>query len=239
MTGENSASKVGTPAIVRIEPTVFFVEEQGALKQGVDVVINNGGARAACRVAVVLDGKTQEHDIGAVGAGETTHRVFVPDIREKKPVTFRLIVGGKAVGEQTVGWLPQRHWTVYLVQFAHFDPGYTDLPSNVMVEYLEFLDRIVEWCEQTAEWPDEAKFRYVVEQSWVARHYLRNRPPEMIERFVKCCKAGQIEVTALFANMTSDLLGAEEAARLLYPAFELKRRYGIEIRTAEHNDVPA
>jgi alpha-mannosidase len=128
---------------------------------------------------------------------------------------------------------------VHLVQFAHFDPGYTDLPSNVMDEYLGFLDDVVAWCERTADWPEEAKFRYVVEQAWIAWHYVNNRPAEMVERFARCCRAGQIEVTAFFANMVSDLLGAEETARLVYPAFALKRRYGIPIRTAEHNDVPA
>lgn len=224
--------------IKAIEPTVFFVEERGALKQGVDVVVENGGGAARCRLAMALDGKTHEHELGAVGAGETTRRIFVPEVREKKPALFRLLVERKVVDERTVEWRPERHWTVYLVQFAHFDPGYTDLPSNVMADYLGFLDDVVEWCEQTAEWPDEAKFRYVVEQSWVARHYVRNRPPELVERFVRCCKAGQIELTAFFANMASDHLGPEETARLLYPAFEFKRRYGIPIRVAEHNDVP-
>ncbi len=225
-------------SIKAIEPTIYFVEDGGALQQGVDVLIVNPGASAACRVAVTLDGKAHEHDLGAVGAGETTHRITIPDVREEKPVSFRLLVEGAVVDERTVGWRPQRHWTVYVVQFAHFDPGYTDLPSNVMAEYLGFLDDVVAWCEQTTDWPDEAKFRYVVEQSWVAHHYVRHRPPEMVERFVRCCRAGQIELTAFFANMTSDLLGAEEAARLLYPAFEFTRRYGIPIRVAEHNDVP-
>ncbi|MBN1916471.1 MAG: hypothetical protein JW889_01075 [Verrucomicrobia bacterium] len=238
MTREDSAGNAGARSFVRIEPTVFFVEKHGALKQGVDVVVENSGATVVCRLAVMLEGKTDEHDLGMVGAGETTQRIFVPDIREEKPVTFRLLVEGKAADEQKIQWQPQRHWTVYLVQFAHFDPGYTDLPSNVLDEYLGFLDDIVAWCEQTADWPDEAKFRYVVEQAWIARHYVRHRPPEMIERFVRCCRAGQIELTASFANMTSDLLGVEETARLLYPAFEFKRRYGIPIRVAEHNDVP-
>ncbi len=153
-------------------------------------------------------------------------------------MTFRLRGAGQVLHAHTVRWLPQRHWTVYVVQLSHFDPGYTDLPSSVMEEYLHVLDQAVEWCEQTQTWPEETRFRYVVEQSWIAWHYTRNRPPAAVSRFARLCRAGQIEVCALWANMISDLLGAEEAARLLYPAFELKRRHGIPIRVAQHNDIP-
>ncbi len=45
-------------------------------------------------------------------------------------------------------------------------------------------------------------------------------------------------MTALFANEITELCGHEELVRLLYPSFELKRRFGIDITVAEHNDIP-
>jgi hypothetical protein len=55
---------------------------------------------------------------------------------------------------------------------------------------------------------------------------------------VHFCHNGQIEVTALYGNQTLELCSSEELVRLLYPAFRLKREYGIEISSAEHNDIP-
>ncbi len=238
MVGRGASSKATAPFIKEIRPTIYFIEESDGLKQGVDIVIGNPKKVAYCRIALGLGRKTCEFDVGAVRKGSSTRRIYIPDIREKGEVRFRLVTDGTTVDAKRVKWEPQRHWTVYLVQTAHFDPGYTDLPSNVMHEYLGFLDDVVAWCKRTARWPVEARFRYVVEQAWVAWHYVNNRPPDAVKRFAHYCKTGQIEVNAFFGNMISDLLGPEQAARLLYPAFELKRRYGIPIRTAEHNDVP-
>ncbi|TFG88888.1 MAG: hypothetical protein E4H17_01625, partial [Gemmatimonadales bacterium] len=226
------------PAITAVDPTVYFKVENGSLLQALDLHLRSPGPTGSLDLLVTAGGTTTEHRLDPVGPGESTHRLYVPDVREPTSLTLRLRGAGRVLHEHMVRWLPQRHWTVYVVQLSHFDPGYTDLPSSVMEEYLHFLDQAVEWCEETETWPEETRFRYVVEQSWIAWHYTQNRPAAAVSRFARACRAGQIEVCALWANMVSDLLGAEEAARLLYPAFELKRRHGIPIRVAQHNDIP-
>ena len=49
---------------------------------------------------------------------------------------------------------------------------------------------------------------------------------------------GRSRSRRFFGNQTSELCGHEEIIRQLYPAFALKHRYGIEIQSAEHNDIP-
>ena len=182
--------------------------------------------------------RTSDIDVGPLPNGTSERRIYVPDIRDKAEVEFRLLSGDTVLARRSVSWQPQRHWTVHLCQIAHFDAGYTDLPSNVMREYLSFLDDVVSWCEDTEKWPEGSRFHYTIEQAWVAVHYVENRSPQQVERFARCCRRGQIEVNALYANMTSELMGPEQMARLMYPAYRLKRRCGVPIRTAEHNDVP-
>jgi hypothetical protein len=148
------------------------------------------------------------------------------------------LVGGQVQDQQTVAWTPERHWQVYLVHGSHHDLGYTDLPSNVLREHDRFLDQVLDYCTETANWPEESKFRYVVEQGWSILHYVEHRPPDVVERLVHLMREGRIEVTALLGNETSELCGHEEQIRLVYPSFRLKRRFGIPIRTAELNDVP-
>ena len=135
-------------------------------------------------------------------------------------------------------WTPGRHWEVYLVQVSHLDLGYTDLQSNLYREHDGFIDDVVRTCQETADWPEESKFRYVIEQSWPVLHYLEHRPPEAGEQLARLIHEGRVEVNAFLGNETSELCGHEEQIRLVYPSFRLKQRFGVPIRTAELNDVP-
>ncbi len=238
MTPNCQANQNAGISITAIQPTIYFVEGTDGLKQAVDISIDSPNAKSGCGLVFCCGTTKEKIGLDNIEAGQTTSRVYVRDIREKQQVSFQLVCDGEVASEKKVEWQPQRHWTVHLIHNAHFDPGYTDLPSNVMAEYLDSLDKALQYCRQTEDWPCETRFRYVVEQAWIAIHYLENRPPEVAEKFVHFCNTGQIEVNAFYANMISEILGYEETARLMYPAFELKRRYGIAIRTAEHNDIP-
>ena len=203
----------------------------------VDIGISNPGASTKALLKVAFSEWEFDIPLPMVAPGETTHRVAIPDIREAIPVRFRLYADDTLADEREITWKPGKHWHVYLVQVSHHDLGYTDLPSNILREYEGFFDDILRFCRETDDYPAYSKFHYTVEQAWSILHYLENRPPEVVEEMVRRIKEGRIEVNALFGNETSDLCGSEELIRLLYPAFRLRRKYGIPIRTAELNDV--
>ena len=125
-----------------------------------------------------------------------------------------------------------------MAHYSHHDLGYTDLPIDVLHEYDTFYDEVLRFCEETEDWPDESKFRYVIEQSWSIKHFIENRPKETVDKLIKYIKEGRVELTALFGNQTTELCGHEELIRLMYPSFILKRKYGIKIRSAGLNDIP-
>ena len=224
------------PAITAAKGTIYFVEDSSGLKQRFDITIDNPGS--AFDAEITVDWGAKRHSCGrcAVGRGQTTMRVHVPDVRKAAKMTFAL--EASKAKPLIVDHKPQRHWTVHLIQFAHHDPGYTDLPSNVMKEFLGFYDDVLEFCSETDGFPEESRFRYTIEQGWSLMHFLEHRPPEVCEEMMRRMREGRIEVNAFLGNEATELLGPEEMVRMLYPVFALKRDHGIQVVSAEHNDIP-
>ncbi len=225
-------------SIKTVTPTVFFVEENNELLHGVDIVITNQGEPIKADVEVNIGSRRRETSIDLLGRGENTHRIYVPDVNHPTSAEFNLIVEGTVQDRYRTEWKPQRRWQVHLIHYSHHDLGYTDLPSNVFTEYNGFYEDILRFCEETNDFPEEAKFRYTVEQSFSLIHFLENASEKLKGKFVEYMREGRIEVTALFGNQITEICDHEELIRLLYPAFELKHRYNIPIVSAMHNDIP-
>lgn len=128
-----------------------------------------------------------------------------------------------------------RQWTVYLVHHTHTDIGYTRPQAEIISEHLRYIDYVVDYCEMTADYPDDAKFRWTCESAWIVARYLESRPQDQVRRFVKCINDGQIEVTAMGFNMaeTAD----ENNLRSSLEALEVLHSHGIFPVTAMQNDV--
>ncbi len=221
-----------------VEPTIFFVCGTDGLEQGVDLTLVNDGDVRPAHVIVRLGKREVDVDLGSLPTGECMRRVYIPDLREPAQAEFVLVAEGQAQDARITPWTPQRHWEIHLVNGSHHDLGYTDLPSNVLREHDLIMDDVLRFCTDTDDWPEETRFRYVVEQGWSILHYLEHRPPEVVAELVRRIREGRIEVTAFLGNEASELCGPEEQIRLAYPCFRLKRRYGIPIETAELNDIP-
>ena len=223
-----------------IKPTVFFVFQDDELKQIVEVTVENRGEPVNARMKIGRGAQpcAFEIPVGRMEPGEGKYQIAVPEIGEEGPVEFTLLVGDKVQDRRSITWKPKRHWEVYLVHISHHDLGYTDLPTDILREHDDFMDHILQFCEETQDWPEAAKFRYTVEQSWSVLHFVENRPKDVVEKLVRYMKQGRIELTALFGNETTELCGHEELIRLLYPSFGFGRRYGIPIRSAEIDDIP-
>jgi len=225
-------------AIKEVRPTIFFVEEEGNLKQGIDILIENKENPTKVSVEINFSKQKESISIENVEKGQKTYRIYIPEIQKKSNVEFVLSSQGKAHHRTIVELAPQKHWQIYVVHSSHHDLGYTDIPSNVFLEHDSYLDEILDFCEKTKDWPEESKFKYSIEQFWSLNHFIKNRSKETVDKLIKFIKKGQIEVTALFGNEVTELCGHEELIRLLYPSFELKRKYDISITCAELNDIP-
>ena len=62
-----------------------------------------------------------------------------------------------------------------MVQHTHTDIGYTRPQTEVLTEHLRYIDNALDYCDQTDDYPDDAKFRWTCESSWAVREYLKSR----------------------------------------------------------------
>lgn len=229
---------MGTLNLKKALPTVFFIRENNELKQVIELTIENRGEAVNASLRVKTESTTYEINIGRISPGEDKYRIHISDIRQPAQVLFTLYANGEIQDELSTSWRPQRHWLVYVIQRAHHDSSYTDLPQNILEEYNSFYDSILQFCDETADWPDESRFRYQVETSWSILYYIKSRPKEVVDKLISLVKDGRIEVAALYGNEITAICSHEELIRLLYPSFMLKRKYGIPIKSAEINDIP-
>ena len=228
-----------TTTPLRLTPTVFFTRAaDGALRQRAHLHLAHSSAAEALEVEVQAGAFRERQALGEVKPGEGDYPLELPDVAEPTPLTLTLYAGAEARGALEVTWQPARHWQLDLVHGSHHDLGYTDIPSNVLREHAGHLDNVLAYAEETAGWPAEARFHYTIEEAWSALYFAEHRPPSAVEQLARLMRAGQVELTALFANETAELCSPEELVRALYPAQRFARRNGVPLRTAELNDIP-
>ncbi len=220
-------------------PTSLFVRDSGALCQVLIVRLENasaGEARAALEVAGPEAGlHAREETVLPPGTHDVTF--LVPDSRQPGVVEMALFDGDLLQQRLAFDWEPARQWKVYVVQTSHFDHGYTGVQERVMEKRDRILDDVLEYCALTDDWPEESRFRWIVESSLCLSHYLETHPwreEEIRERI----SAGRIEISAKFCHMHSSTAGHEELVRnLTNSTVHLADRFDAEIVTAVHNDV--
>ena len=231
---------MGECEIKSVRPTFFLREGNGGLEQLEQLVRielssseNIDGAEVFAESGGMLLAR-QKYNLRE---GENTLEFFIKEAKEPRKVLFGLVCGEL---EKTleVSISPPKHWVVHVVQLSHHDMGYTDLASNVWKEHARHLEEAVNYAEQTKDYPDDAKFRIVIEQAWSLDSFLQTAPKEPKEAMVRLLQNGQFELTALYGNMTSEICGHETLVRTAYKSAEISRRHGIPIISAEHNDVP-
>ena len=100
---------------------------------------------------------------------------------------------------------------------------------------MRYIDYALDYCDQTDNLPDDAKFRWTCESAWVTREYLRSRPSSQIKRLLKRIEEGRIEVTGMYANM-AEISDENLMYDFLQPLKEFSK-LGIPVKTAMQNDV--
>ena len=232
-------ARAAVPAPARlgfeVRPTFFFVEDKGALKQKLDIVLDNPGAAAAGQISIGLGAKPLVVALDRVETGKSVVEVYVPEIAKPVQASFTLKVG-KAAATKTVALGPQRKWTLYLMPHTHTDIGYTELQSRVLKNHVEYLDAVIDFCKATEAYPEEARFRWNLEASLAFENYLKSRPEDKVKELIALLQSGRLELSANYVNM-SDGFAHEELIRASIYAKVAGRAYGFPVQAAMNNDV--
>ncbi|WP_221584785.1 glycoside hydrolase family 38 C-terminal domain-containing protein [Microbacterium sp. G2-8] len=202
-------------------------------------------------VRIVVDGHTGEpvdldirvtDDGGAdlvVGRAEAPSgsvRVLVP--AAERPL--RVSVGIPALGAETLDAALDvvREWSIHVVHHSHFDFGYTDPQVAVIRNQRSYLDSAVELAHHTADWPEEARFRWNAEALWAFSDWEKNRTSAEIDDFVALVRDGSIGLSAMPYNLHTDTCSTDELHELFAEARRIRDEYGISFSSAMQTDVP-
>lgn len=221
----------------QIVPTIFLKQIDQKPVQLIRITISSDVEVDDISIVAGNSEVTEEITVGTIPSGESTHEVFIDEITQSSDIEFVLMNDMIISDRKTVYCKPPKHWVVHVVQLSHHDPGYTDLPSKVAVDHDKWLDDALTYADETEDYPDDAKFRIVIEQNLSISHYIEHTSAGNVAKIMDLVGKGRFEITALFGNMITEICGHETLIRALYHAFRLKREYGFPIVSAEHNDI--
>lgn len=167
--------------------------------------------------------------------GNNRYLLTFPAVNKSSKITVSAKIDDKATEKYPVILVPPKKWQIYFVQHSHTDIGYTRPQSEILAEHMRYIDYALDYCDQTDNLPDDAKFRWTCESAWVTREYLRSRPSSQVKRLLKRITEGRIEVTGMYANM-AEISDENLMYDFLQPLKEFSK-LGIPVKTAMQNDV--
>ena len=218
---EEKFTVVQKDLIARKDDKLFYVV-------GIDFI--NIGEKAKGKIRI-----NDNVHIVVILPGSNSYEVLIPKTESVENVTVYLDIAQKKQLSENIEIKPVKEWTIYLVEHTHTDIGYTRPQTEILPEHLRYIDYALDYCDQTDDFPDNAKFRWTCEASWPVREYLNSRPKEQIDRLVKRVKEGRIEVTGMFFNY-GEIVDEANLAAQLQPLSDFKN-IGIEVKTLMQNDV--
>ena len=185
------------------------------------------------KIIITKDGKEMLR--ADLKPGQNRFLITVPAVTRPKKVSFSAKIDDNPAQTFSFTIGPPKKWEIYFVQHSHTDIGYTRPQSEILAEHMRYIDYALDYCDQTDGLPDDAKFRWTCESSWVTREYLRSRPAVQIERFKKRIAEGRIEVAGMYCNM-AEIADENVMYDFLQPLKEFNK-LGIPVKTAMQNDV--
>jgi len=126
-------------------------------------------------------------------------------------------------------------FTIYAIQSAHTDIGYTHPQEQIKLMYLDHYDRMLALCKQYEHEPIEHRFKWVCETSWQVKHFLAHCP-DRLDEFLHFVRNGQIEITASYLHFT-DLIDTDAYRRSLDWVIEFCRKHQLPLKSAMHCDI--
>ena len=131
--------------------------------------------------------------------------------------------------------MSNRPFTIYAIQSAHTDIGYTHPQEQIKLMYLDHYDRMLALCKQYEHESVEHRFKWVCETSWQVKHFLEHCP-DRLDEFLHFVRNGQIEITASYLHFT-DLIDTQAYRRSLDWVIAFCKKYQLPLKSAMHCDI--
>lgn len=207
---------------------------------GREIVLTYRGEKKIDQVKVnIVSSQGNETTLVQVSRPDSIPVLLLPQIGLGKTDT---IIASLQIGEETLSReviVPaMRHWTVYIYPHSHVDIGYTNTQENVEFIHKRNLDVAMDLAEKTADYPEEARFRWNPEVTWPIERYLNSEPPEKKKRLMEAIKKGYISVDAGYVSTNTSASSDEELLQLFSFGKRMEKETGKEVKTMVQVDIP-
>jgi alpha-mannosidase len=126
----------------------------------------------------------------------TKYYVPITPAEQKETASLVLRNAGRTL-KTSLEVRPIRHWQVYVVHNSHQDPGFLDLPSKLRARFVPFIDKAMNYCEETSPWPADSQFKWNIDVSYLVEDYLKARGPEKLREAMDWVKKGRMTMGGL------------------------------------------
>lgn len=127
---------------------------------------------------------------------------------------------------------------IYLMHQTHTDIGYTERQEKLEWYHVEYLKQAIVISEaiRSGEKKEWEGFVWNNETHWIIETFFKSVDDSWKERLFDAIKAGHIQLTANFLNMT-DLVDESLLKKYLEKAVKFGKSIGVKINTALAQDV--
>ncbi|HAB0010299.1 TPA_asm: glycosyl hydrolase [Listeria monocytogenes] len=97
-----------------------------------------------------------------------------------------------------------KKWTLYLLHHSHTDIGYTERQEKLKRYHVDFIQQAIDILKEIEDGkrPGWEGFRWVCENYWQVENFLNNSAPDDIACFERYVRAGLIDISLNYLNMT-------------------------------------
>lgn len=216
--------------IKTMQGTGFFKKDSvtGELRQLVWMKLQKSIADQSTVLQLKKDDKVVVSHKIILKKGENTIDLLFPDIQVPSRLTVTLydVKSSKALLVKDTLWQPQKKWTIHCVTYSHHDLGYGDIPHRLRRENrMENMELMLKYCSQTDNWPDNSKYRAVLETSEPLTTYLSFCNKSKATELARRINEGRIQIGGIHTTVNTEMLGHEMMARLFY----LSNRHAVDM----------
>lgn len=225
------ATSVSAAPIVKhweIAPTSLVSRSEPAL-QRIDLSVECGEPLKACVLRVSADGRLlAEKPLGALKKGTNSISVRLPEMDQPVQTRWVLSDSSQTLAEKTLTCSPPRHWKLYVIKSAHIDIGLHDSQYIQRALANGFIDGAKQLADQTADWPDASRYRYLVEGLWWWLNYPQDRSESQANAIVEnYVRPGLFGIGASHSGNHPQVYGVEELCRSAYYAQQVRDRWHL------------
>lgn len=232
LTHEGGAESPREPH-VSVEPTVFYKEDTGGLREITEVTVTVPGKFSSGNLELSVGGEHLQAQLsGERDFGQYRLELGIPALAKPATAAVRMSLDGKEF-KWNVNVVPKRKWTLYFVPHEHLDIGFTDYQAKVADVHDRNLDKLV------GEFREHPEMRWNLDGSWIAGHYLSTRNEAARKEFLGLVSAGKIALPTQEANLLTGYATLEELIRSMSYTHRLHREYNVPFDYANITDIPS